>query len=122
MFETLLILFVIIFVIGSIFFLINTEKHEKSRAVYLTIFMVVLLSVCWYTAYISFNSERARVFISRLVNLGTNLLLPILLYLIHKFIPQKLKKDYFLYMILFMISASVVIAISALAVIKAQLN
>ena len=122
MFETLLILFVIIFVIGSIFFLINTEKQENSRSIYLTIFMVVLLSVCWYTAYISFNSERPRVFTSRLVNLGTNLLLPILLYIIHKIIPQKLKKDYFLYMILFMISASVVIAISALAVIKAQLN
>ena len=117
MFEVFVILFIILFAIGSVFYLINTAKRENHRTAYQTIFMVILLAVCWFTAVHSFNDNtRIISFSGRLANLGSNLLFPILLYVIHKLIPRKLKNDYFLYMLLFLISACTVIFVSFLAV------
>lgn len=120
MFEVFIILFIILFVIGSVFYLINTEKRENHRAAYQTVFMVILFAVCWFTALHSFNDNtRIISFSGRLANLGTSLLFPILLCIIHKLIPRKLKNDYFLYMLLFLISSCAVIFGSFLAVIAA---
>ncbi|WP_139421239.1 hypothetical protein [Chryseobacterium mulctrae] len=80
--------------------------------------MVILLGVCWFTAVHSFNDKtRVISFSGRLANLGASLLFPILLYIIHKLIPRKLKNDYFLYMLLFLISACAVMIVSFLAVV-----
>lgn len=118
MFEVFVILFIILFVIGSVFYLINTEKRENHRSAYQTIFMVILVAVCWFTAVHAFNDDtRIISFSGRLANLVWGLLLPILLYVIHKLIPRKLKNDYFLYMLLFLISACAVMFVSFLAVI-----
>lgn len=96
MFEVFIILFIVLFIIGSVFYLINTEKRENHRTAYQTIFMVILLGVCWFTAVHSFNDKtRIISFSGRLANLGSSLLFPILLYVIHKLIPRKLKNDYF---------------------------
>jgi len=120
MFEVSIILFIILFAIGSVFYLINTEKRENHRTAYQTIFMIILLAVCWFTAVHSFNDKtRIISFSGRLANLGSSLLFPILLYIIHKLIPRKLKNDYFLYMLLFLISACTVMFVSFLAVIAA---
>ncbi|REC55814.1 hypothetical protein DRF62_05245 [Chryseobacterium piscium] len=120
MFEVSIILFIILFAIGSVFYLINTEKRENHRIAYQTIFMIILLAVCWFTTVHSFNDKtRIISFSGRLANLGSSLLFPILLYIIHKLIPRKLKNDYFLYMLLFLISAYTVMFVSFLAVIAA---
>lgn len=120
MFEVFIIIFIILFAIGSIFYLINTEKRENHRTAYQTIFMVILLAVCWFTAVHSFNDKtRIISFSGRLANLASSLVFPILFYIIHKLIPRKLKNDYFLYMLLFLISACTVMFFSFLAVIAA---
>lgn len=120
MFEVSIILFIILFAIGSVFYLINTEKRENHRTAYQTLFMVILLAVCWFTAVHSFNDKtRIISFSGRLANLASSLVFPILFYIIHKLIPRKLKNDYFLYMLLFLISACTVMFFSFLAVIAA---
>jgi len=120
MFEVFIIVFIVLFVIGSVFYLINTEKRENHRTAYQTIFMVILLAVCWFTAVHSFNDKTRIInFSGRLANLGSSLLFPILLYVIHKLIPRKLKNDYLLYILLFLISACAVMFVSFLVVIAA---
>lgn len=111
MFENFLILVLIIFAVGTIFFLINTEERENHRSAYMTIFMVLLLSLCWFSAYNSFNSPEIIAFSNRLINLGANILFPILLYSIHRLLSRKFRNDYLLYIILFLICTAVVIFI-----------